>query len=128
MSCCVFGRQAGTKACAVLVDDLETGDADIADITDPAHAKMVGEYDLNADFQQIIPPELGSGSSFFHDVVVKLIDGRYEMLLSYWDGGYVKLDVTVPRTTDGTIYTRRRSRKSPACSASRDRLGLRVLA
>jgi hypothetical protein len=92
----VFGWQAGTKAYAVLVDDLETADVDIADITDPAHPKMVGEYDLNAEFSQIIQPELGSGSSFFHDVVVKLIDGRYEMLLSYWDGGYVKLDVTDP--------------------------------
>jgi len=92
----VFGWQAGTKAYAVLVDDLETTDVDIADITDPAHPKMVGEYDLNAEFSQIIQPELGSGSSFFHDVVVKLIDGRYEMLLSYWDGGYVKLDVTDP--------------------------------
>jgi len=92
----VFGWQAGTKAYAVLVDDLESSDVDIADITDPAHPKMVGEYDLNADFPQITQPELGSGSSFFHDVVVKLIDGRYEMLLSYWDGGYVKLDVTDP--------------------------------
>jgi hypothetical protein len=92
----VFGWQAGSKAYAVLVDDLETTDVDIADITDPYHPKMVGEYDLNAEFPQIIQPELGSGSSFFHDVVVKLIDGRYEMLLSYWDGGYVKLDVTDP--------------------------------
>ena len=92
----VFGWQAGSKVYAVLVDDLETSDVDIADITDPAHPKMVREYDLNAEMPWIIQPDLGSGSSFFHDVVVKLIDGRYEMLLSYWDGGYVKLDVTDP--------------------------------
>ncbi len=92
----VFGWQAGDRAYAVLVDDLETSDVDIADITDPVHPKMVGEYDLNSQFPQIIQPELGSGSSFFHDVVVKKIGARYEMLLSYWDGGYVKLDVTDP--------------------------------
>jgi hypothetical protein len=92
----VFGWQAGTKLYAVLVDDLESADVDIADITDPMHPKMVREYDLNAEFPQIIQADLGSGSSFFHDVVVKVIDGRYEMLLSYWDGGYVKLNVTDP--------------------------------
>jgi PA domain len=92
----VFGWQAGSKAYAVLVDDLETTDVDIADITDPAHPRMIREYDLNAEMPQIIQPELGSGSSFFHDVVVKKIGARYEMLLSYWDGGYVKLDVTDP--------------------------------
>jgi hypothetical protein len=92
----IFGWQAGTKAYAVLVDDLETTDVDIADITDPAHPKMVGEYNLSTAFPQIIQPELGTAETFFHDVVVKQIGGRYEMLLSYWDGGYVKLDVTNP--------------------------------
>lgn len=92
----VFGWQAGSKAYAVMIDDLESADVDIADITDPAHPKMVREYDLNAEFPQIIQADLGSGSSFLHDVVVKLINGRYEMLLSYWDGGYVKLNVTDP--------------------------------
>lgn len=92
----VFGWQAGSKAYAVMVDDLETTDVDIADITDPAHPRMIREYDLNAEFPQIIQPFLGSGSSFLHDAIVKKIGTRYEMLLSYWDGGYIKLDVTNP--------------------------------
>ena len=92
----VFGWQAGSKAYAVMVDDLETSDVDIADITDPAHPRMVREYNLNAEFPQIIQPELGTAEAFFHDVVVKNIGGRFEMLLSYWDAGYVKLDVTDP--------------------------------
>jgi hypothetical protein len=92
----VFGWQAGANAYAVLVDDLETTDVDIADITDPAHPKMVGEYNVSADFPDVIQPELGTAEAFFHDVVVKNIGGRYEMLLSYWDAGYVKLDVTDP--------------------------------
>lgn len=33
---------------------------------------------------------------FLHDVVVKKINGHFEMLLSYWDAGYVKLNVDDP--------------------------------
>ena len=33
---------------------------------------------------------------FHHDVVVKEIASRQIMLISYWDGGFVKLDVTNP--------------------------------
>jgi len=92
----VFGWQAGSKAYAVQVDDLETTDVDIFDITDPAHPKFIAEYGVSAEFPQVIQPELGTAEAFFHDVVVKEIDGRFEMLLSYWDAGYVKLDVTDP--------------------------------
>jgi hypothetical protein len=66
------------------------------DITDPRHPVLVKEYDLNAQFPQIIQPDLGAGASFLHDVIVKQIGARYVMLLSYWDGGYVLLDVTDP--------------------------------
>jgi hypothetical protein len=52
----VFGWQAGDKAYAVLVDDLETTDVDIADITYPAHPKMVGEHNVSSDFPQVISP------------------------------------------------------------------------
>ncbi len=38
----------------------------------------------------------GDSESFLHDMVVKEIDGRQIMLASYWDGGYVTLDVTNP--------------------------------
>jgi hypothetical protein len=41
-------------------------------------------------------PELGLVDSFLHDMVVKQIGGRFIMLLSYWDGGFVLLDVTDP--------------------------------
>ena len=33
---------------------------------------------------------------FSHDMVVKKIGGKDVMLMSYWDGGYVQLDVTDP--------------------------------
>jgi len=86
---------AGRTAYAVLVDDEESADVDIFDITDPRNPVKVAEYDLAAMFPQILQPALEE--VFFHDVVVKRMGGRQVMLLSYWDAGYVKLDVTDPR-------------------------------
>jgi hypothetical protein len=91
-----FAWDAGRKAYAVIVDDEESRDVDIMDITDPRSPKLIREYDLNARFPQIVQEDLGTVESFFHDVIVKKIDGRWIMLASYWDGGYVKLDVTDP--------------------------------
>jgi hypothetical protein len=41
-------------------------------------------------------PELGLTDSFLHDMVVKQIGSKFIGLLSYWDGGYILLDVTNP--------------------------------
>jgi hypothetical protein len=91
-----FAWDVGSKAYAVLVDDEEGEDVDIMDITDPREPQLIAEYNLDARFPQIIQPELGTAESFLHDMIVKKIDGRWVMLLSYWDGGYVQLDVTDP--------------------------------
>jgi hypothetical protein len=93
----VFAWDAGDKAYMVLVDNEEATDVDILDISQPWAPTMVAEYDLNKRFPQIVQPELGAASSFLHDMVVKNIGGRFVMLLSYWDGGYVTMDVTDPR-------------------------------
>ena len=92
----VFMWDAGNKAYAVLVDNEENTDVDIMDISDPRNPVMVAEYDLAAEFPQIVQSNVGLDSVFHHDVVVKEIAGRQIMLVSYWDGGYVKLDVTDP--------------------------------
>ena len=92
----VFIWDAGDKAYAVLVDNEEAADVDIMDITDPRKPVMVAEYDLAARFPQILQSGVGLDSVFHHDMVVKEIDGRQIMLISYWDGGYVTLDVTNP--------------------------------
>jgi hypothetical protein len=84
------------KAYAVIVDNEEQWDVDILDITNPRSPVLIAEHDLNALFPQIIQADLGSGSSFLHDMVVKEIDGDQVMLLSYWDGGYVALNVNNP--------------------------------
>ncbi|MPY77432.1 MAG: hypothetical protein GEV04_02850 [Actinophytocola sp.] len=89
-----FAWDAGAKAYAVIVDNVEFPDVDILDITNPKRPRLIAEYDLN-DFD-VDQPEIGLTSSFIHDMVVKQINGRWIMLVSYWDGGYVQLDVTNP--------------------------------
>jgi hypothetical protein len=93
----VFAWDAGSKAYAVMVDNEEAADVDIVDITNPKRPAMVAEYNLSEDFPQILQAAPGNLTEvFLHDMIVKEIRGRQVMLLSYWDGGYVKLDVTDP--------------------------------
>src|SRR5918995_1889282 len=89
-----FAWDAGDRAYVVLTDNEEFPDVDILDITNPHRPRLIAEYDLN-DFD-VDQPDLDLTESFLHDMVVKEIDGRFIMLLSYWDGGYVLLDVTDP--------------------------------
>jgi hypothetical protein len=90
----VFAWQAGDRAYAVMVDNRELTDVDIVDITNPKKPVLVAEYDLAEQFPQIVQPDFSQ--VFLHDMVVKEIGGRQIMLLSYWDGGYVTVDVTDP--------------------------------
>ncbi len=92
----VFMWDAGEKAYAVLVDDEEATDVDIMDISDPRNPQMVAEYDLAAAFPQILQEGVGLDEVFHHDMIVKEIEGRQIMFVSYWDAGYVALDVTDP--------------------------------
>ncbi|CAA9491014.1 MAG: hypothetical protein AVDCRST_MAG67-1376 [uncultured Solirubrobacteraceae bacterium] len=83
----------------VLVDDEETTDLDIMDITNPRNPQLVNDsLDLDEppfSVQQETPENLTS--VFSHDMTVKKIGRRYVMNASYWDGGYVLLDVTDPQ-------------------------------
>ena len=93
----VYAWDAGAKAYAVMVDNEEGTDVDIVDITNPRKARVIKEYDLDRDFPQILQAAPGNlVEVFLHDMVVKKIGDRYVMLASYWDGGYVTLDVTDP--------------------------------
>lgn len=91
----VFAWDAGAKAYAVMVDNEEGTDVDIMDITNPKKAFLTAEYDLDEEFPQILqaaPSNLVE--VFLHDMIVKEIDGKQVMLLSYWDAGYVAVDFT----------------------------------
>ena len=94
----IFIWNAGDKAYAVSVDNTEFHDVDIFDITNPAAPQPVAEFDLtDATFGPLVWTETANGDTpFHHDVVVKEIGGRQVMLASYWDAGYVQLDVTDP--------------------------------
>ncbi len=93
----VFAWDAGDKAYAVMVDNEEGPDVDIVDITDPRKAKIIAEYDLDLKFPQIsqLTPD-NLIETFQHDVIVKEVAGKQIMSVSYWDGGYVLLDMTDP--------------------------------
>ena len=91
-----FGWQQGDKAYMVVVDNGEGGvsDIDIFDITNPRSPVMVAETGM-ADWPQASEtPAPNGNNAFIHDMVVKKVGDRYLMLASYWDGGYVVLDVT----------------------------------
>jgi len=85
----------GDKAYAVLVDDLEATDIDILDITNPSKPKLISETSLVGDTAQPLGAVHGD-AVFLHDMVVKEIDEVQTMLVSYWDGGYAKLNVDDP--------------------------------
>jgi PA domain len=91
-----FGWQQGDKAYMVVVDNGEFGttDIDIFDITNPRAPVMIAETGME-DFPEIQedPPPNGN-NAFLHDMVVKKVGDRYLLLASYWDGGYLILDVT----------------------------------
>jgi len=91
-----FAWQAGDSAYAVMVDNFETTDVDILDITNPMRPRLIRELDLDTMFPQISQTQLGLVQTFLHDMVVKKLGERWIMLLSYWDGGFVQLDVTDP--------------------------------
>jgi hypothetical protein len=92
-----FAWQAGENVYVVMTDNAEATDVDILDITNPKRPRLIAEFNLNTFIEGgIDQPDLGLSQSFLHDMVVKEIDGRFIMLLSYWDGGFVALDVTDP--------------------------------
>lgn len=93
----VFAWDAGNKAYAVIVDNEEAADVDIIDITNPKKPKFVAEHNLAEKFPQIVQASPANLTEIFlHDMVVKEINGSFYMLLSYWDGGYVVLNVDDP--------------------------------
>jgi hypothetical protein len=82
---------------AVGTDNDELHDVDIFDVTNPRSPKPVGEYDLAALFPQILETPAPNGNNVFnHDMVVKEIGGVQTLLDSYWDAGYVMVNVENP--------------------------------
>ena len=92
-----FAWDAGDKAYVVIVDNVESTDVDILDITDPRAPRQIADLDLAEKFPQILQTAPDNLNEVFnHDVVVKQMAGKQVMMVSYWDGGYVALDVDDP--------------------------------
>jgi hypothetical protein len=91
----IFIWDAGDKAYAVIVDNEELHDVDIFDITNPANPQPVAEYDLTEETPAWTETPNGD-SPFLHDMIVKEREGKQIMLASYWDAGYIEIDVTDP--------------------------------
>ena len=92
----VFLWQHGGNAYAVLADGEEVHDVDIFDITNPRSPQPVREYSLS-NLAPAAFTDSAKGANWLHaNTVVKNIGGRARLLASYWDGGYIQLDVTDP--------------------------------
>jgi hypothetical protein len=93
------------KTYVAMIDNEESTDVDILDITDPTNPTLINDtLDLNAEpfnVGQDQPENLNE--IFSHDMFVKRIGQRYVMSLDYWDGGYVLLDVTDPTAGNVTL-------------------------
>lgn len=92
-----FAWQQGKKAYAILVDDEEQPDVDVFDISVPSEPVKIAEHALGELFPQILQEQPANLTEvFLHDLVVKEIRGRQVLLASYWDAGYVTVDLTDP--------------------------------
>ena len=106
-----FAWQQGRKAYVVIVDDEELLDVDLFDITDPRSPVFIAEVGLPSWPGAQDAQSAGIGTfraSFFHDVVVKRNKGNWLMLLSYWDAGWIVLNVNDPANptfVDDSTYT-----------------------
>jgi uncharacterized repeat protein (TIGR01451 family) len=92
-----FGWDTGDKAYVVIADNNEgrAGDIDIFDVTDPRNPVLIKETGL-AEWGPAQDNLAYGSQANVHDFVVRRVEGRWEMLVSYWDAGYVRLDVTDP--------------------------------
>ncbi len=94
----VFIWQNGPRAFLVASDNTELADVDIFDITDPRDPEFISDFDplTLPNASQIVGQSAHGNTLFHHDVVVKNIGGTMRALVSYWDAGYVQLNVDDP--------------------------------
>ncbi len=91
-----FTQHRNRKAYAVLVDNYEAGstDVDIMDISNPGQPELIAETGL-PDWPGAEVDANGE-NAFHHDVWFKRINGNDILGVSYWDAGWVFLNVNDP--------------------------------
>lgn len=91
----VMAWQSERRAYAVLTDTQEQGsDVDIVDITNPFRPRLIAETGMK-DWRGVETEGRGE-RAYHHDMWVKKIRGHWFLLLSYWDAGWILLDVDDP--------------------------------
>ncbi len=89
---------AGDHAYVAAIDNDETfDDVDIFEITDPTDPVLLSETGLIDWLGAPTPPESDAYGEFptSHDMdVIQKPDGSWHLMVSYWDTGWVDLDVT----------------------------------
>lgn len=92
----VQGWIAKGKAYALLVDNVERGDdVDIFDISNPRAVRQIAEVGLS-DWPTANRRPARGNNAFLHDVQVQKIAGHWYALLSYWDAGWILLNLDNP--------------------------------
>jgi hypothetical protein len=91
----VFAWQDGKRAFAIIVDNEEVTDVDIMEITDPANPTHIAEVSI-LNWPDAHSPLANGEAVFLHDMVVKKVNSDYLALLSYWDAGWIVLNVNNP--------------------------------
>ena len=94
-----FGWDTGDKAYVAVMDNAEQLDIDIFDITNPRAPVMIRETgitDVAAGWGRLSPQRTFGNNPGLHDLIVRRVEGHWLMLASYWDAGYVVLNVDDP--------------------------------
>lgn len=94
----IFGWVVGDSVFAVTVDNDEAADIDLYDITDPTAPVLISEVGYRDDEQVVqTGDDAPNGDEVFsHDMVVEQVGEQWLLLMSYWDGGEIIIDVTDP--------------------------------
>ena len=108
-----MGWSDGNKAYVVAVDNLGLtessfsvgGDVDIFDVSDPGQPVQIADFSLTHPpglLTEAQAPVANGANSNHHDMWVKKIDRdgdgdrEWTLMLSYWDSGWIAMDVTDP--------------------------------
>jgi len=83
------------KAYVMMADNQEVGDVDILDVTNPSAPAQISEVGF-AGWPAAQAPLANGDTVFNHDFQIKKIGTTWLALVSYWDAGWVILDVTNP--------------------------------
>ncbi|MGH2660022.1 MAG: PA domain-containing protein, partial [Actinomycetota bacterium] len=91
----IFGWQPGDRAYAIAIDnDEDPNDLDFFDITDPRNPVLIAETGIG-DWPSATVNAFGNFPTS-HDFDVRFIGGHWLAMISYWDAGWVLLNVDDP--------------------------------